>query len=143
MPSTSLFPTTLSENPHAHTPRLPHIRTGREDEMYSPGPLGATPRFGSNGFQTPTSLARTESYGSLPDYRGFSPVAYRPQTPRTHFDTDDRIDPRDQPPMNPVALSHRVARNSHFEKSKRGGLSGWYHKKMAERENKKFRKTYV
>ncbi len=130
----------------SHMPRLPAIRT-TTPKQHSPGPLGATPQLGPGGFQTPMlptpTLTRAESHGSLPDYRGFSPVAYRPQTPRTYFGDDNFRDPRNQPAMNPVAMSHRVARNRHFEKSMRGGVGGWFHKMMAEREDKKFKKTYV
>ena len=45
--------------------------------------------------------------------------------------------------MNPIAASHAFARNRHAKKAKKGGIGGWYHRKMAERENKKFKSMYV
>jgi hypothetical protein len=47
------------------------------------------------------------------------------------------------PFVNPIAASHARARNMHAKKAEKGGVSGWYHRKMAQRENKKFRKTYL
>lgn len=52
----------------------------------------------------------------------------------------------ESPPfMNPIAASHAIARNRHLEKARQSGSSigSWYHRKMALRENKKFKKTYL
>ena len=48
------------------------------------------------------------------------------------------------PFMNPIAASHAMARNRHAKKAEeKGGVGAWYHRKMAQRENTKFKKMYV
>lgn len=114
---TSLFPTTLPESPrrnmHNLMPSLPAIRT--TTKAYSPGPLGATPREMPRSLQS-LAAAQTSAY---------------PQSESPPF-------------MNPIAASHAMARNRHAKKAEeKGGVGAWYHRKMAQRENTKFKKMYV
>lgn len=115
-PTPTTLPESLRRNMHNQMPRLPAIRTTPADSRaYSPGPLGATPHV----------LPR-----SLPS---LTPAAYPTAYPQS-----------ESPPfMNPIAASHAIARNRHMQKAEKGGVSGWYHRKMAARENKKFKKMYV